>query len=228
MDILKELYSLRDEKYKTFSKSLIPNVPNENIIGVRTPDLKALAKKITSQGMGENFCRSLPHRYFEENQLHSFIISQVKDYDKLIMLIDEFLPYVDNWAVCDQLRPVIFKKHRDRLIDSIKIWINSDRIYTVRFGTGMLMCHYLDESFKPEYLELVSDIKSDEYYINMMSAWYFATALAKQYESAVVYLEKNMLSDFVHNKTIQKAVESYRVSDGHKIYLKTLRKSVKK
>lgn len=224
MDILKELYSLRDEEYKKFSYKLIPNIGSEKIIGVRTPDLKKLAKKIVSQGAEKSFLENLPHRYFEENQIHSFIISEIKNYDELISRLDEFLPFVDNWAVCDQLRPKIFRKHRDKLINNIRRWINSDKIYTVRFGAGMLMCHYLDDDFSPEYLKLVSDIKSDEYYVKMMNAWYFATALAKQYDYAVVYLEKNILSPWVHNKTIQKACESYRVSDTHKAYLKTLKR----
>ena len=228
MDILRELCFLHDEKYKNFSCGLITNIPQENIIGVRTPDLKKLAGKIISQKEEKIFLDSLPHKYFEENQLHSFIISKIKNYDELISRIDEFLPFVDNWAVCDQLRPVIFRKNRDKLINNIKLWISSDKTYTVRFGIGMLMCHYLDDDFKPEYLGLVSGIKSDEYYVNMMIAWYFATALAKQYEYTLPYIENNRLGSWVHNKTVQKACESYRISDEHKKYLKTLKRTVKK
>ncbi|MBR1591749.1 MAG: DNA alkylation repair protein [Ruminococcus sp.] len=228
MNIQEKLYAVCDEKYKSFSCGLITNIPQESIIGVRTPDLKMIAGEIISQKAEKPFLENLPHEYFEENQLHSFIISRIKNYDELILRLDEFLPFVDNWAVCDQLRPQIFKRHRDKLTDNIKIWINSDKAYTVRFAVGMLMCHYLGDDFKPEYLSLVSDVKSDEYYVNMMTAWYFATALAKQYEYALPYIENNLLDLWVHNKTIQKAAESCRIPDEHKKYLKTLKRSVKK
>ena len=221
--IEEELFQLQDIKYKEFQSKLIPNVNKDNIIGVRTPELKKLAKSLFKSGDYLTFLEDLPHKYFDENQLHAFIISEFKDYDACISYINKFLPYVDNWATCDQLSPIVFKKNTDKLINQINNWIKSNEIYTIRFGIGMLMKYYLDDNFKKEYLDLALSIKSDEYYVNMMIAWYFATALAKQYDDAILVLEKHRLNHWVHNRTIQKAIESYRITDEKKYYLKSLK-----
>ena len=193
------------------------------MIGVRTPDLRNDAKKIIKENKYKEFLEELPHKYFDENQLHAFIISEIKDYEKCIIYINKFLPYVDNWATCDQMSPKIFKKNKDKLIIEIMRWIKSKETYTVRFGIGMLMQYYLDDDFNPKYLEKVSKIKSKEYYVNMMIAWYFATALAKQYDEAIKYIENDILDKWTHNKTIQKALESYRITSEQKKYLKSLK-----
>lgn len=221
--ITEKLFSMQDIKYRDFQVKLIPEISVENVIGIRTPELRKYAKELVKSGNTAQFLSELPHKYFDENQLHAFIISEVSNYEEAIKLTEEFLPYVDNWATCDQLRPKAFKKNRDKLIDRIKAWISSDKTYTIRFGIGMLMCHFLDDDFKAEYLELVAGVRSEEYYVNMMIAWYFATALAKQYDHAVKYLESNSLSQWVHNKTIQKARESFRITAEQKEYLKTLK-----
>ena len=220
VDILK---SKQDLKYRQMQFSIIPNIEPETIIGVRTPDLKEIAKSLNGSELAKKFLKELPHKYFEENQLHSFLISLNKDYKETLREINEFLPYIDNWATCDQLCPKAFNKHKDTLISEIKKWLEIDHLYTKRFAIKMLMSLYLDDDFKEEYLELVSKVKSDEYYLNMMIAWYFATALAKQYDSSIKYIKEKRLSPWVHNKTIQKAVESYRITDEQKIYLKTLK-----
>jgi len=222
-EVTEKLFKIQDKKYRDFQVKLIPNIDSNSIIGVRTPDLKKLAKEMVKSG-DVSFLDNLPHKYFDENQLHAFIISELKDYDECINYINKFLPYINNWATCDQMSPKIFKKNHDKLINEIKIWIKSKDTYTIRFGIGMLMQHYLDSDFRQEYLKLVSKIKSNEYYVNMMIAWYFATALAKQYESAIIYLEDNKLDTWVHNKTIQKAIESYRITDTQKEYLRSLKK----
>lgn len=223
-NITEKLLSMQDIKYRDFQVKLIPESNADNFIGIRTPELRRYAKELVKAGEAEQFLTELPHKYFDENQLHAFIISEVGNYEAAIDMTEVFLPYVDNWATCDQLRPKAFKKSKDKLIDRIKLWINSDKTYTIRFGIGMLMCHYLDEDFKAEYLELVAAVKSEEYYVNMMIAWYFATALAKKYDHAVKYLESNALSAWVHNKTIQKARESFRIAPEQKEYLKSLKK----
>ncbi|MBR2283805.1 MAG: DNA alkylation repair protein [Ruminococcus sp.] len=223
--ITEKLFELSDEKYRDFQSKLIPGIDSGSMIGVRTPQLKRLAKELTRQGLPEGFLSQLPHRYFDEYQLHAFVISGIKGYDQALSRVDELLPYVNNWATCDQLSPAAFRKEHDRLIWDIRRWISSDRVYTIRFGLRMLMCHFLDDDFREEYLELAAGVKSDEYYVNMMIAWFFATALAKQYDSAVRILESGVLEKWVHNKTIQKACESYRVPDERKTYLKMLRRS---
>nr|MBP3259150.1 DNA alkylation repair protein [Bacilli bacterium] len=223
MNIKDELFKLQDTKYRDFQAKLIPTVKSDTVIGVRTPQLRSLAKEIVKEDY-LSFINELPHKYFDENQLHAFILSEIKDYDECINYINKFLPYVDNWATCDQMSPKVFKKHKKELLNHIKVWIKSKDTYTVRFGIGMLMQHYLDDDFKPEYIKWVSSIKSDEYYINMMIAWYFATALAKQYKDAILYIENNKLDILVHNKTIQKACESFRITVEHKDYLKTLKR----
>lgn len=224
MDVIqKELFKLQDKKYKEFQEKLIPTRDPDTIIGVRTPELRKYAKELFKSNNYQSFLKELPHKYFDENQLHAFIISEIKDYDECINYINEFLPYVDNWATCDQMSPKVFKKNHDSLIDNIKIWLKSKETYTIRFGIGCLLQHFLDEDFKPEYLEIVSRIKSEEYYINMMIAWYFATALAKQYKLTKPYIENSQLDKWTHNKTIQKAIESYRISSEQKEYLKSLK-----
>ena len=222
--ITDKLFSMQDNKYREFQTRLIPGTELDDVIGIRTPELRAYAKELVKAGETEEFLSELPHRYFDENQLHAFIISEVKEFDRAMELTEVFLPYVDNWATCDQLRPKAFRKNKDILLKKSKEWITSGRTYTIRFGIGMLMSHFLDDDFRPEYMELVAAVKSEEYYVNMMIAWYFATALAKQYETAVGYLENGRLPVWVHNKSIQKARESFRVSDEHKEYLNTLKK----
>jgi len=224
MTIQERLFLMQDEKYRDFNAKLIPNVNKETVIGVRTPELRKFARELAKSDEVSVFLKSLPHQYFEENQLHSFLISEIKDYDTIITELEKFLPYIDNWATCDQLSPKIFKKYPNRLITEITKWLVSDKTYTIRFGIGMLMRWYLDGHFKPEYLNLVAEIRSEEYYINMMRAWYFATALAKQYNDTIRIIEENRLDVWTHNKTIQKAKESYRIDDERKIYLSTLKK----
>ena len=221
--ILDRLYALQDTKYRDFQGKLIPTVDPKTIIGVRTPDLRTLAKELAKQEDIGTFLDTLPHTYFDENQLHAFILSELKDYDQCIQRIKEFLPYIDNWATCDQLSPKAFKKHKTELLKEIKTWLKSDATYTVRFAVGMLMQHYLDDDFNSAYPKLVAAIRLDEYYINMMRAWYFATALAKQYDAIIPYIEQKKLDPWTHNKAIQKAVESYRITPGQKEYLKTFR-----
>ena len=223
MSIRETLFSLRDEKFAAFQARLIPNVAPERVIGVRTPTLRKLAKTLRGSGQAEEFLKALPHEFFEENNLHAFLLCEMKDFEACVQAVEDFLPYVDNWATCDQMSPGVFRKNKQALLPYIRCWIASERCYTRRFGTGMLMSHFLDEDFREEYLRLVSDKRSEEYYVNMMIAWYFATALAKQYEAALPYLENRRLDPWVHNKTIQKAVESFRVSDEHKACLRALK-----
>ena len=222
-NIRAKLFELQDTGYRDFQSKLIPTVAADTIIGVRTPELKKLAGEYLMNEAIEDFLKELPHDFFEENQLHAFIISRIKDYSRCMELLKAFLPYIDNWATCDQLSPKIFKKHRTELLSEVRQWIKSDRAYTIRFAIGMLMEHFLDEDFEEEYLEIVSAVRSDEYYVKMMVAWYFATALAKQYDSAVKYLEECKLDSWTHNKAIQKSVESRRISEERKEYLKTLK-----
>ena len=222
MNILDELFNLKDEKYKELQAKIIPNISSNSIIGVRTPLLRDLSKKLVKDHYSL-FLNDLPHKYFDENQLHAFTISLLKDYDECIMYVNKFLPYVDNWATCDQMSPKVFKKNTNKLLEQIKVWIKSKKTYTIRFGIGMLMEYFLDENFNKTYLELVYKIGSNEYYVNMMIAWFFATALAKQYEETIKYIENKKLDIWVHNKTIQKAIESYRIRESQKEYLKTLK-----
>ena len=222
-EIREELFRLRDIEYRDFQVRLIPSVEPDQVIGVRTPSLRKYARQLAKREDAWIFLRDLPHRYFDENQLHAFMISGIKDYGKCLEEVNIFLPCVDNWATCDQLSPVVFKKHRQELIREIRNWIDSDRTYTVRFGLGMLMSHFLDEDFDPAFLDLAAGVRSEEYYIKMMIAWYFATALAKQYDAALPYIEDRRLEPWTHNRTIQKAVESFRVSPEQKDYLRSLR-----
>ena len=222
-DLHKKLYSLQDLKYRDMQIKIIPTVSPGSIIGVRTPELKTMAKDFLKAGDHKDFLGELPHKYFEENQLQAFIISGIKDPEECMEELEKFLPHVDNWATCDQMSPKIFRKHKDVLLAHIKEWIRSDKTYTIRFGVGMLMEHFLDEDYDPQYPEMVAGIRSEEYYVNMMIAWYFATALAKQYESILPFIEGKRLEDWTHNKAIQKSVESSRIRDEQKIYLKTLK-----
>ncbi len=222
-EIKEELFAQQDIKYRDFQKKLIPTVDEESVIGVRTPVLRKYAKQLAKREDIDDFLKELPHKYFDENQLHAFVISALNDYDRCIDEVERFLPFVDNWATCDQMSPTVFNKNRGRLLDSIKIWIASDETYTIRFGVGMLMEHFLDEDFDVSYPEMVSGLRSEEYYVNMMIAWYFATALAKQYEVILPFIEEQRLELWTHNKTIQKAMESYRITPEQKSYLKSLK-----
>ena len=222
-EITAELFRLRDEDYARMQAKIIPTVSIDRIIGVRTPALRSLAKNLYRDQHVDAFLSCLPHRYFDEDQLHAFIISLEKDFDKCISEVDIFLPFIDNWATCDQLSPKAFKKEPERLLPYIQAWIQSDQPYTVRFAVGMLMQHFLDERFDTKYADMAAELRSEEYYVNMMIAWYFATALAKQYEQVLPYLEEKRLDAWVHNKAIQKSVESYRITEEQKAYLKTLK-----
>ena len=233
--ILSRLLAMQDVQYRDFQCKLIPNVPSDLFIGIRTPDLRKYARELYKEEKApaagsirqdsflEAFLEDLPHRYFDENQLHAFVISEEKNFDVCIARIERFLPFVDNWATCDQLSPKVFKKNRDALLPCLRKWISSDHTYTVRFAIGMLMQHYLDDAFDPSYPELIASVQSEEYYVRMMIAWYFATALAKQYDAVLPFLEERRLDPWTHNRTIQKAVESYRITPEQKAYLRTLK-----
>ena len=226
-EIQKELFEKQDLKYKAFQSKLIPTVDAATVIGVRTPDLRAIAKKFASHPEIEKFLSTLPHEYYDENQVHAFILSLIKDYDVCVSHIDKFLPFVDNWATCDQMRPKVFakKQYRKPLLNDVERWINAPttNVYTVRFGIETLMSFFLDDDFNPKFLKWVSKIRSEEYYLNMMVAWFFATALAKQYETTIPFIEKHRLDIWTHNKTIQKAIESYRITEDQKSNLRTLK-----
>lgn len=222
-EIRKRLFENADEEYKNFHAKLIPNIPHEKIIGVRTPAVRKLAKEYCKSPDIDVFLRDLPHKYYDENNLHGFIIAECRDYEKCIGYINAFLPYVDNWATCDLLKPKAFAKNRDKLKCDIDRWLNSDEIYTKRFGMGMVMCHFLDSDFDESYLQKIADVKSDEYYIKMMQAWFFATALAKQWEEAVKIIEERRLDEWTHRKAIQKSCESFRITKEQKEYLKSFK-----
>ena len=221
------LFSFQDTGYKDFQKKLIPTVDEKTIIGIRTPVLRKYAKELfrTEQKLVLNFLKTLPHRYFEENNLHAFLIELIKDFDGVMTETERFLPFIDNWATCDSFAPPIFKKHPDAVYQRILCWFQSPHTYTVRYAIGLLLSNYLDEYFQPEMLTLVSGVRSEDYYVNMMIAWYFSFALIKRYDTALPYLTQNRLGPFVHNKTIQKAIESRRISPAVKDYLRTLKVS---
>ena len=221
--ITEQLFTLQDLEYKKFHSKLMPTVHPDVIIGVRTPDLRKLAKMLKGTPEAEQFLTELPHQYYEENNLHGFLLESIKEFDACVTALNDFLPYVDNWATCDMMSPKALKKDLAKLYEWVKTWIASKETYTVRFGVNMLMKYYLDEEFRPEYPELVASIRSEEYYIKMVVAWYFATALAKQYEAVLPYLLEHRLDAWTHNKTIQKAVESYRITPEQKAFLKTLK-----
>jgi 3-methyladenine DNA glycosylase AlkD len=212
-EIQERLFALQDEKYRTFNARLIPNIEAEKIIGVRVPELRKQAKELKSSELAAEFMAALPHEYHEENCLHGFLLEQVRDFDSCLSELESFLPYMDNWAVCDGTNPKALCKDKERLLQHVLIWLNSEHTYTVRYAMGVLMRYFLDEDFKEEYLAMVAGVRSEDYYVKMMQAWYFATALDKQYDSAIVYLQERRLSEWVHKKTIQKARESYRISD---------------
>ena len=218
-----QLFALQDKAYADFQSKLLPTVSRETVIGVRTPELRKMAKQVCKTPAAPEFMQALPHRYFDENQLHAFILSEDKDFNTCIANLEQFLPYVDHWATCDQLSHRCFKKHTTALLPLIRRWMKSKHTYTIRFGIGMLMRYYLDGEFKPEFLEWVASIKSNEYYIRMMQAWFFATALAKQWDATLPYIEQHRLHPWMHNKTIQKAIESYRITDEQKALLRTFR-----
>ena len=222
-DIQKSLMDMQDLGYRDFNSSLLPGVPKESVIGVRIPEIRKYARTLYKTGEWEKFITELPHTYYEENALHMILLCNIKDYDTCIKYINEFLPYIDNWAVCDSGVPDCYKKNLNKLMTEVKVWIQSDRAYTVRYAVGVLMRLFLDEHFDKRYLAMVADIESEEYYVNMMVAWYFATALAKQWDSTITYIEDRKLTPWIHNKTIQKAVESYRITPQQKVYLKSMR-----
>ncbi len=223
-EIQKHLISLQDKKYSAFSSKLIPNVDHDKFIGVRVPALRSYAKELCKNGKAEEFLSQLPHEYHDENMLHVFILNEIKDYEEMMARLEAFMPHINNWAVNDSVKPKCAKKHRPELLEKIKEWLKSNRPYTLRLAVLMLMDNFLDEDFLPEYLTLAAQVRSDEYYVNMMVAWYFATALAKQWDSAVKIIEGNLLDPWTHNKAIQKSIESFRVADKHKAYLRTLKR----
>ena len=223
MTVYERLAVCGNEEYRDFQSKLVPNIPKETVIGVKTPDMRRIAKEMNGTKEAEIFLAELPHKYYEENLVHFFIISMIKDFDECVKAVETFLPYVDCWPVCDQSSPKAFAKNHAKLIPLIKKWIDSDHVYTVRFGIRMLMNEFLGDDFKPEYPQWVSAVKGEDYYIKMMVAWYFATALAKKYDETVGYIEGRKLDQWTHKKAIQKAIESFRVSDEHKEYLKTFR-----
>ena len=222
-EIQKHLFELQDMAYRDFHSRLMPGIDKETIIGIRVPVLRKYAKSIAGTELSEKFIKELPHRYYEENNLHMMLITGIKDYDRCISEIERFLPYIDNWATCDFPAPKCFENHKEDLLPVIKRWIASSETYTIRYGIGMLMRLYLDADFDPEYVRIVAEVKSDEYYVNMMIAWYMATALAKQWDVVIPYIEEHRMPDWVHRKTIQKAVESYRITDEQKRYLQGYR-----
>lgn len=221
--VQKRLFEMQDEEYKTFHSRLMPGVDPNTVIGVRTPQLRKFAKEFAKMPESEKFLKVLPHEYYEENNLHGFLIEAMKDYDGAIEALERFFPYVNNWATCDMMSPKVFKKNLPKLREKITEWMASEAVYTVRFGIGMLMRFYLDDGFSPEDPKAVSKVKSDEYYVNMMIAWYFATALAKQHDVILPYFEERALETWTHNKAIQKAIESRRIDAEEKAYLKTLK-----
>lgn len=223
-EIRNRLFEMQDLKYKEFHSKLMPTINPDVIIGVRTPELRKFAKELWKEQNVTEFLSDLPHRYYEENNLHAFLLEMIKDYEECIGKLNVFLPYVDNWATCDMMAPKVFKKHLPELRDQIKLWMESEYTYEVRFAVDMLMKYYLDDEFEAEYLEWVAGINSEEYYLKMVVAWYFATALAKQYDAAILYIEEQRLGKWTHNKTIQKAVESYRISALQKEYLRTMKR----
>lgn len=222
-EIREELHKHQDLKYRDLQIKILPSVKPDAIIGVRTPELRSYAKELAKRDDIHEFLKDLPHKYFDEDQLHAFILSGMKDYEKCIAETEVFLPYVNNWATTDQMSPKVFKRHRTELLKHVNKWIKSKKTYTIRFGIGMLMEHFLDEDFDIKYPETVAKIRSDEYYVNMMIAWYFATALAKQYDAVLPFIENKKLDTWTHNKAIQKSVESYRITPEQKTYLKTLK-----
>ena len=222
-EIKEKLKSLQDIKYRGFQAGLIPTVDNDKVIGVRTPELRKLAKEMSKRDDADDFLNDLPHEYFDEDQLHAFMVSGIKAFDECVSEVERFLPYINNWATCDQMTPKVFGRHKEELLPHVREWIDSGETYTVRFGVKMLMSYFLGDDFDMEYADLVAGIRSEEYYVNMMRAWYFATALAYNYDEVVPLIENKELDRWTHNKAIQKSVESYRITAEQKEYLKTLK-----
>lgn len=222
--VREHLFSMQDLEYRAFHSRLMPTIDTEKVIGVRVPELRKFAKQFAKEADAEEFLKILPHRYYEEDNLHAFLLEQIENFPDTLAQVDRFLPYIDNWATCDMLHPKIFEKHREALLVAVRKWMHAKEVYVVRFGIGMLMRYFLDDAFTEEYPEWVAEIRREEYYINMMIAWYFATALAKQYEKTVCYLEKNRLDLWIHNKAIQKAIESNRIPPERKAYLRALKR----
>lgn len=225
MTITEQLFNLRDEKYAEFTAKLSPTLPKDYFIGVRVPALRKLAKEIIKENRQNDFLNQLPHKYYDENLLHSILISLIKDFDICLAETEKFLPFINSWAVCDTLTPKAFNKNKEKLLAKACDWCKSKKTYICRFGVDTLMSYFLDDDFQPDFLKIPAEIHSEEYYINMMIAWFYATALAKHWEETVFYLENELLDKWVHNKTIQKAIESYRITESQKSYLKTLRKN---
>ncbi len=223
MTLYDRLIGVKDDAYREFQAKLVPNISPETILGVRTPDMRKIAKEVFESPEREAFLNDLPHQYYEENLIHFFVISMIRDFDECVIAVETFLPYVDCWPVSDQATPKAFKKNHQKLLPYIRKWIASDHVYTARFGIRMLMNEFLGDDFRDEYPELVANKKGEDYYLKMMIAWYFATALAKKYNETIPFFEQRRLDEWVHRKAIQKAVESYRVSDEHKEYLKSLK-----
>ena len=222
-NLRQQLFTMADPSYKSFHCALIPTVDPDTVIGIRTPVLRKIAAEFAKTEDAAAFLRDLPHSYYEENNLHGFLLEKIKDYDTLIAELNRLLPHINNWATCDLISPKIFPKHREELLEQIRIWVRDEHTYTVRFAVGMLMKFYLDDAFDPAFPELVAKIRSEEYYINMMIAWYIATALAKQYDAILPYLENRRLDPWTHNKTIQKAIESRRITPEQKSLLRSLK-----
>lgn len=222
-ELQERLLAMRDEGYAAFQAKLTPGIPAERFIGVRVPQLRALAKQVAREEGCQAFLAQLPHAYYDEDMLHGLLISLMKDYEACVAATDQFLPYVDNWAVCDIMSPKVFAKHKEALLPKIVEWCHSEHTYTCRFGMEMLMSHYLDGDFSPEYLMIPASVSSEEYYVRMMVAWFYATALAKQWDATIPYIERHVLDRWTHNKTIQKAIESYRITDEQKVYLRGMK-----
>jgi len=222
-DLQQQLFALQDKTYREFHSKLMPDTDKETVIGIRIPVLRKFAREFDRRPEAREFLQQLPHQYYEENNLHMMLIIAEKDYEKCLAEVERFVPYIDNWATCDMPAPKCFAKHKQELLPKVEEWIASEETYTIRYGIDLLMALYLDEDFRPEYLELAASVTSEEYYVKMVIAWYFATALAKQWDSTIPYIEQRRLSDWVHRKTIQKAVESYRITKEQKDYLRTLK-----
>lgn len=223
-EIQNRLFELQDIPYRDFTAKLNPTVDPDTFIGVRLPVLRTVAKELIKAGQSEDFLSSLPHAYFEENMLHALILCEEKDFEIAVEASERFLPFADSWSITDTLAPKAFSKHSERLLPYIEKWIKCDMPYTVRFSILCLMKYFLNEQFEERYIYMVCSVESEEYYVNMMRAWYLATALAKQYDAAIKPLRDNILDRWTHNKTIRKAVESYRITDEQKAYLKTLKR----
>ena len=222
-DLQQQLFALQDKTYREFHSKLMPDTDKETVIGIRIPVLRKFAREFARRLEAREFLQQLPHQYYEENNLHMMLIIAEKDYEKCLAEVERFVPYIDNWATCDMPAPKCFAKHKQELLPKVEEWIASEETYTIRYGIDLLMALYLDEDFRPEYLKLAASVTSEEYYVKMVIAWYFATALAKQWDSTIPYIEQRRLSDWVHRKTIQKAVESYRITKEQKDYLRTLK-----